>query len=175
MSLRGRHAKHSVTPTSRFLIVTVGGVQFALLTSCVEGLLTADEAGPGDTMTIQGLTYPHIDLAGRLQLPTDTLEVESRCVLFSAGQARASIRVAQVHGLKELAQSQVLPLPRHFQGEEQRWYQGMILFETTVALVLNPVWVLEGGGAAQGMTTEAAPKALAPSLTWRPAIAGGHG
>ncbi|MGQ0694924.1 MAG: hypothetical protein ACT4OL_05030, partial [Nitrospiraceae bacterium] len=65
----------------------------------------------------------------------------------------------------EVEQSQILPLPRQFQGEEQHWYRGVILLEEHVALVLNTAWVLEGAGADQGGSSlewqERAPRLLA--------------
>jgi len=48
----------------------------------------------------------------------------------------------------ECEPNKVLPLSPHFQGEERQWYQGMILFEQSVAMVLNIAWILQevGGG-----------------------------
>lgn len=152
MSLRGRHARAtSVVPTFRVLVVAVGGVPFGLHADRVQGLLTVEEAGSAGPLTVQGVTYASIDLASRLELAPDADGPETRVVLLSHGTARGSIRVAQVHGLKELEQSQVLPLPRHFQGEEQRWYQGMMLFEESVAMILAPTWLMQGASVGSAM------------------------
>lgn len=144
MSLRGRQITASIAPTCRLLIVTVGGVRVAMHADHIAGLLTRHEAGPLETLTVQDLTYPKMDLAGRLGLVPDPEGSDTRIVLFSKGQHRANILVSQVHGLKELAQSQVFPLPRQFHREERNWYQGIILFEEGVALVLTPAWIVEG-------------------------------
>ncbi len=154
MSLRGRQAgTTSLAPRSRFLIVTVGGTHLALHADRVQGLLTMEEAGLAEALTVQGLTYARVDLGTPLHLPDDSEGPDTRVVLLSSGSVRGNIRVAQVHGLKEIEQSQVLPLPRHFQNEEQSWYHGILLFEESVALVLNPAWVMEGCGVRQALGT----------------------
>lgn len=175
MSLRGRQARvTSLAPVCRFLIVTVGGLHFALPAERIQGLLTIVEAGSAGSLTVQNVTYASIDLAGRLQLSADVEGQETRAVLLSHGNSRGNIRVAQVHGLRELEQSRVLPLPGHFQGEEQTWYQGMVLFEDGIALILNPAWLLEGcgHGRASGMVNEN--DAATQLLPARPALAGGQ-
>jgi len=151
MSLRGRQAgARTLTPSVRFLIVSAGGTCLALHADRIQGLQTIDEAGAAGTLTVQGLVYAYIDLPARLRRAMDPEGPETRIILFSKGSARGNIRVSQVHGLKDLDPSQILPLPPHFRGDEQRWYQGMILFEKTVALVLNPAWVLEEYAGAAG-------------------------
>lgn len=158
----------------RFLIVTVGGTHFALHADRVEGLLTVEEAASAGSLTIQGVTYAGIDLAARLQLPADADGPETRAVLLSNGTSRGNIRVARVHGLKELEQSQVLPLPRHFHGEEQTWYQGMVLFEESVAVVLNSAWLIQGYGAGQVLGIAERHGELPQFPATRPALAGGQ-
>jgi chemotaxis signal transduction protein len=175
MSLRGRHARTvSAAPTVRFLLVTAGGTHFALPADRIQGLLTREEAGSAGPVSLQNATYPAIDLAGRLGLAQDAEGPDARTVLLSHGTAKGNIRVAEVHGLKELEQSHVLPLPRHFQGEERTWYEGMVLFEETMALVLNPVWLLQGCGTGQvvaGTEQRGMSTLLLPA---RPALAGGQ-
>jgi hypothetical protein len=123
--------------------VSVGGAHLALHADRIQGLLTIEEAGSAPELTVQGVVYPHVDVAARLQRPPDPESPDTRVILFSQSNARGNIRVAEVHGLEELEQSQVLPLPRQFRSEEQRWYQGMILFADSVAFILNPTWLLE--------------------------------
>lgn len=131
-----------------------------------------EEAGAASTLTVQGFTYCRIDLATRLRLPEDPEGMDTRVILFSKGNARGNIRVAHVHGLKELEQSQILPLPRQFQGEEQKWYQGMALFGESIALVLDPAWVVEGCDQAVGLVEGQSHPAQ--FLTVRTALAGGQ-
>lgn len=113
-----------------------------------------DEAGSGDSVILRGVTYAGVDLAGRLGLPADDEGSGTRVVLVEDRQRRGAIRAAHVHGLKELEQAQVLPLPRQFHGEEQTWYRGLVLFQESVALVLNPAWVLDGCAVGQTVATE---------------------
>lgn len=153
MSLRGMRAGSiSLAPMSRFLVVTMGGLSLAFYADSVQGLLTGEEAGTTRSVTVQGVVYETVDLADRLALSSDKDGPDGRTVLLSHGGLRGSIRVAQVHGLMEVEQSQVLPLPRQFQGEEQDWYRGVILLKEGIALILNTAWVLQGAGADQGGT-----------------------
>jgi len=175
MSLRGRQAgARSLTPSVRFLVVNVGGACIALHADRIQGLQTIEEAGPAGPLTVQGLEYAYIDLALRLRRPVDAEGLETRIILFSKGHVRGNIRVSQVYGLKDMEVSKILPLPRQFRGEEQRWYQGMILFENSVALVLNPAWVLQecATSTGLGLETSQAGSSLVPSSG--PALIGGQ-
>lgn len=127
----------------RFLIVTVGGRYLALDAGSICGLLTLEEAGCVQDPTIHGLAYRAINLADRLSISNDQSGTNTGVVLLSERETRGSIRVTRVHGLLELQQSQVLPLPLQFHGPERHWYRGMILFEKSIALVLNTTWVLD--------------------------------
>lgn len=172
MSLRGRHAKTSVTPAVRFLVVTLGGTRFALHADRVQGLLTIEEARADSVLTVHGVVYPRIDLAARLCLDAAMDGPETRHILLAKGTQRGYLRVDEVHGLKEVETSHVRPLSRQFQGEEQQWYQGMIVFGDGVALLLNPAWLLEGGevaGAEAPRTSQSRQGVL-----MRPAVAGGQ-
>jgi len=170
MSLRGRHAKASLAPTIRFLIVTIGGAHFALHADRIQGLLTVEEAAASSALASHG---SRIDVAARLRLPTEEHRPETRIVLLSKGAMAGHVFVSEVYGLQELEASQVRPLPRQFKGDEQRWYQGMILFADRVAVILNPAWVLEGCESRE--TIGAVPRPSEPYVTMRPAIAGGRG
>ncbi len=169
MSLRGRQVTTSITPTCRFVIVTIGGVRFAIQGDSVKGLLTAEEAGFLEDVTVRGVTYPAGDVAAGFQLPNDPQGPERRIILCAKGEGRASIHVAEVHGLVAVDESEVLPLPGHFRSEERKWYQGMVLFEEGVAMVLNPDWLIEGCVAHPGMGTGADSRRQTPL---RPALAG---
>jgi hypothetical protein len=150
---------------SRFLLVTMGGRLLAFDADTVRGLLTDEEAGTTDPVTVQGVVYKPVNLADRLGLPSDANGPHTRIVLLACEGLQGSIRVADVRGLFEVDQSQVLPLPQQFQGEEQDWYRGVILLAETVAVVVNTAWVLQGAGADQGVSgrewQERAPRLVA--------------
>ena len=172
MSLRGCHARASVAPTVRFLIVSLRGTYFALHADRVQGLLTVEEAGTAQVVTVQGTAYPRIDLAERFRMPAGSDGPGTRIVLLSRGVVRGHLRVDGVVGLREVDASLVLPLSGQFQGEEQRWYQGMMLIEEGVALILNPAWLLEGGDSAA--TTAPIRSGIEPRLIEAPSVAGGQ-
>jgi chemotaxis signal transduction protein len=92
---------------------------------------------------MHGLAYRAINLADRLSISNDQSGANTHVVLLSDRETRGSIRVTRVRGLLELQQSHVLPLPLQFHGPERHWYRGMILFEQSIALVLNTTWVLD--------------------------------
>jgi hypothetical protein len=128
---------------SRFLIVLFGGRYLALDAESIQGVLTLEEVGSLDDPTIHGLAYRTINLADRLRILNNQDSANSRIVLVSERGVQGSIRVNTVQGWLELHPSQVLPLPPQFCGPERCWYQGMILFENSIALVLNTSWVLD--------------------------------
>ncbi len=128
---------------SRFLVVLLGGRYLALDAGSIQGVLTLEEVGSLDDPMINGRVYRAINLADRLRISNNHGAANSRIVLFSERSAHGSIRVTMVQGLLELHPSQVLPLPPQFRGPERGWYQGMILFAKSIALVLNTSWVLD--------------------------------
>ncbi len=150
----------TVTPPpstpSRFLIVTLDGRYLALNAESIRGLLTLEEGGYVEDPTIDGMVFRSVNLADRLSVTNDHGGVNARVVLLSERDARGSIRVSAVHGLLELPPSQVLPLPMQFRGPERHWYRGMILFEKSIAFVLNTTWVLDEH--APGVEQERTPR-----------------
>ncbi|MGB4067496.1 MAG: chemotaxis protein CheW [Nitrospira sp.] len=128
---------------SRFLIVLFSGRYLALDAESIQGVLTIEEVGSLDDPTIHGLVYRAINLADRLRILNNQGSAHSRIVLLSERGVQGSIRVTTVQGWLELQPSQVLPLSPQFCGPERRWYRGMILFEQSIALVLNTSWVLD--------------------------------
>jgi len=151
MSLRGQKARlRSSVPAAQFFVVTLGARSLAFDGDAVRGLLTSEEAGESEVVTVQGVAYANVDLAGRLALSTDEGSSDTLIVLLSWGRLQGSVRVDRVQGRVELDQSQILPLPRQFQGEERTWYRGIILFEESVAPVLDTAWILQGVETGQG-------------------------
>ena len=146
MSLRGhRQGGAAQVHTERYLIVDMAGQQFALAADVVQGLLTLDESGSTETLTVQGEVYPPLGLAGRLGLAQAGDGLETRMVLVAQSGIRGCIRVDQVHGLVEVEPAQVLPLPGQFRGDERNWYVGLILVGETVAVGLRSGWLIGGG------------------------------
>jgi len=171
MSLRGQKARlRSSVPAAQFFVVTLGARSLAFDGDAVRGLLTSEEAGESEVVTVQGVAYANVNLAGRLGLPTDEGSSDTLTVLLSWGRLQGSVRVDRVQGLLELDQLQILPLPRQFQGEERTWYRGIILFGEGVALVLDTTWVLQGFEAGQEGVCREGQSRASHLLTVRPEL-----
>ncbi len=145
----------SASSSRRFLIVTVSGRYLAFDAEFVEGVPTIAELEKSEDPTIQGV----VERTGSLVMQLGSSDVPThpatRVVLLTDRELRGSIRVSDVHGILEIQQSQILPLPPQFSGVERHWYRGMILFEKSIAMILNPTWVLEiHGGAEVGQEGE---------------------
>lgn len=128
---------------SRLLIVSIGGRYLAFDAEPVQGILTIGERASLQDPVEEGIVYREVDLVARLSLSDDECRQKATAVLLAEQGIRGSVRVEQVHGLLEIPRSLVLALPAQFRGPEQWWYRGMILFEGSVAMVLNTTWVLE--------------------------------
>lgn len=138
-----------------FLITTIGERYLAFEAELVQGVLTNEEAGLLlQDPIVQGVTYRMLDLAVRLNLPSEGQWEKTSVVLLAEGKSRGSVRVQKVHGILEIHGSQVLPLPVQFRGPERHWYRGMILFDRSVALVVNTAWVFEAQIDAAESSTE---------------------
>lgn len=149
MSLRGhRQGAAAHVPTERYLIVNVGAHRFALSADLIQGLLTIEESRSVGILTVQGLDYPFLNLAGRLGVTEAGDGPETRFVLVERAGTRACIRVELVYGLVEVERARVLPLPAQFRSDERNWYIGLILLEEGVAVGLNSAWLI--GGTMQG-------------------------
>lgn len=145
---------------SRFLIVTLDGRYLALDAESIGGLLTLEEAGHVTHPTLQGMECRAVDLADRLSVSHDRNEADTRIILLSEHGVRGSIRVTTVEGFLELQPSEILPLPMQFRGPERHWYRGMILFEKSIALILNPTWVLGEHAGSDAGHKPGAPRSL---------------
>ncbi|MCC6139854.1 MAG: chemotaxis protein CheW [Nitrospira sp.] len=145
MSLRGQRVESAaLVPVERFLIVEIDARQFALPADLVQGLLTMEEQGSVDTLTVQGQDYAFFDLGGRLGLVHAADGPETRIALLAQAGLRVCVRVDRVHGLVEVERTRVVPLPGQFRGEERNWYAGLLLHGDGVAIGLHTRWLLSG-------------------------------
>jgi chemotaxis signal transduction protein len=146
----------SASSLRRFLIVTISGRYLALDAEFVERVLTIAELEKREDPTIQGVVERTGSLVMQLGNAAVPTHPTTRVVLLTDRRTRGSVRVSDVHGMLEIQQSQILPLSLQFSGVERDWYRGMILFEKSVAMILNPAWVLEaheGSDVGQGRET----------------------
>ena len=143
MSLRSRHnSANMLVETASFLVVRLGGSYVALPADGVRGVLTQEEAGKEQAVTMAGTIYQPVDLAQRLSVVADLSGLEMRTVLYSNGRSQGAICVAQVVGLTDVERKDCFPLPPQFQCDERNWFAGMMLYHDQLVLILNPSWVL---------------------------------
>ena len=143
MSLRGHHYSTNVlVETASFLVVRLGLSYVALPADGVRGVLTREETGNEEAVTMAGAVYQPVDLAQRLSVLADLSGLEMRTVLYSNGRSQGAIRVEQVVGLTDVARKDCLPLPPQFQRDERNWFAGMMLYLGHLVLILNSSWVL---------------------------------
>ena len=63
-------------------------------------------------------------------------------MLYSTGHSQGAIGVEQVVGLIDIERKDCLPLPSQFQKDERDWFEGMLLHQDQLVLILNLSWVL---------------------------------
>lgn len=125
-----------------FIIVTIGRRYLAFEAGCVKGVLTVEDLECGKDPSIQGAVDRTVDLAMHLNLCDVPTRPNTPVVLLADRGIQCSLRVSHVDGRLDVQPSQILPLPAQFNSVERHWYQGMILFEKSIALILNPTWVV---------------------------------
>lgn len=128
--------------TARFLVARVGESTIGIWADTVRGVLTPAEVPCGQDVLLLGERYAHTGLAVRLGLIETQMTSTARTVLCAKGQARCSITVDDVIGLTDVRRVDVMPLPLLFQGRERTWFRGLFLFQDSMALVVNPDWML---------------------------------
>jgi CheW-like domain len=143
MSLRSlQNATNLPVETASFLIIRLGNSYMALPAEGVRGVLTQEEAGKEQAVTSAGTIYQPVDLAQRLSVVAHLSGLEFRTVLYSTGRSHSAIGVEQVLGLTDVERKDCLPLPAQFQCDERNWFQGVMLYQDHLVLILNPLWVL---------------------------------
>jgi chemotaxis signal transduction protein len=155
--------------TASFLVVRLGVSYVALPADGVRGVLTREEAGNEQAMTVAGIVYRPVDLAQRLSVLADLSGLVMRTVLYSNGRSHGAIRVDQVVGLTDVERKDCLPLPPQFQCDERNWFAGMMLYQDRLVLILNPSWAL-------GELNDAVPASVGqaePRIAATPATVGG--
>ena len=153
MSLRAQMSGSTpLDPGLRCVVVWIGPSPLAFDSDAVDGLLTADVAGNASMVIVHDVTYRPVDVAGRLSLQAAEDGPDTRVVLLTHGGRHGSVRVDRVEGIRDVERSRVVPVPPQFRGEEQTWYRSLLVFEETVALLLDTTWVLQGAEVPEGET-----------------------
>ena len=133
-----------------FLVIRLGVNYFALPAAGVRGVLTQEEVGHDEAVTVSGTAYQLVDLSQRLSVVANLSGPERRTVLYSTGRSHGAFAVEQVVGLMEIERKDCLPLPSQFQRDERDWFRGMLIYQDQFVLILNLAWVL---GEPSGMVS----------------------
>jgi hypothetical protein len=143
MSLRGRTEKVAPTlGTMQVLVVVCGKTYLAIPGAIVRGVVEFGDAVEARIVSLFGESCRVTDLAARMGLPPAVLTPDMRIILCGEHRARQAWRVDRTMGLEDVDLQRITPLPPHFAGVEQSWFTGLFLFRDTVALLINPGWLL---------------------------------
>jgi chemotaxis signal transduction protein len=134
---------------ARFLVARLHDTTIGIWAETVRSVLTPGEVQLGQDLVLLGERYVHTSLARRLGLRECSLTADSRYVLCSRGQARCVVPVDEVIGLMDIRRQDILPLSSLFTGDERLWFRGLFLFQNTMALVVNPDWLVQNVEAGQ--------------------------
>lgn len=144
MALRGSNTTTmTAEPAVRFLITACRPCVLAFPAAWVRGILTLEEAGSGQTVSSAGATYPLTDLADRLRLLPSLESADTRVILYGNGTCTRAFTVDEVVELIDIDRRHVRPLPVQFKNGERTRLSGLLLHRHTVALIVNPLWLLE--------------------------------
>jgi hypothetical protein len=144
MALRGHNMTvASVEATVRYLICTCGPCLLAFPADWIRGILTEEEAGSSETVSSAGVAYAVTSLADQLQISSGARSVDARLVLCGNGTCTRAFIVDRVVELIDVDQAAFRPLPGHFRGSERAKLSGCLLYEDTMVVVVNPVWLLD--------------------------------
>jgi hypothetical protein len=138
MSLRSgtQPAGTAATELSQWLVAVRGGTYFAFPAEVVRGL-----AGSETRSSAMEPALPKADLMCHFPGAKATGS-PLREVLCGLQVAEQVVLVDDVIGLTEIHKEQIRPLPLQFTGSERLWFAGLFLFQDTVALMVNPEWLL---------------------------------
>jgi chemotaxis signal transduction protein len=143
MSLRaGHNSENTRVEVASFVVIRLGVNYFALPAAGVRGVLTQEEVGHDEAVTVSGTAYQLVDVSQRLSVVANLSGPQRRTVLYSTGRSHGAISVEQVVGLMEIERKDCLPLPSQFQRDERDWFRGMLLYQDQLVLILNLAWVL---------------------------------
>lgn len=144
MSLQGKSRAETATEVmERLLVVTSGPTTVALTAPLIEDILSPEESDAAMVVTDQEVTYRVSDLASQLGQAPGIKAPGSRVVLCGCGNRHRGFRVDRLLGPADVDPRHIRPLPPHFTGEERGWFKGYFLFRDTIALLVNPDWLLD--------------------------------
>ncbi len=143
MKIARQSRKHAPRHGEAVILLTVGEHKFAAPAAEVDEIrdlhgIDSIESGTQRTTVskvVGTLEYVHrtyyvVDAARHFQVPA----MNATRLLVLRGHPVA-VRVDSIDRMAEIGKT--LPLPKAFQGEERRWYRGLVLIEDQVVPVLH--------------------------------------
>ena len=100
-------------------------------------------AGPNGLVTWAGVEYERTDLSARLKVVSKGVSSDTRLILYGNDERSRSFAVDKVVGLLDVERALIHPLPPQFRGKERERLLGFFVGASFVALIANPLWVLE--------------------------------
>jgi hypothetical protein len=176
MTLRTRTEKAptaSGVDVASFLLVTCTHTHVAIPADIIRGIVKPDDDGKDDALAVLRAHTDVTDLADRFGVSSSSFSSEARIVVCGTHNARRAFRVHAIVGLEDVESTRIKPLLPHFIGPEREWFSGMFLFRETIALVVQPSWLLsddrQRGGLLGRQSTVEPEQALlaAPVLSHR--------
>jgi hypothetical protein len=133
----------------RYLVVTCGALHLAVPDAFIKGIHSHDETARLIADAGRGEIYSVVELATRFEQPTPPETSETRILLVGRSETHA-FRVETIQGFTEVRSHQRRPLPPQFGAEERHWFGGLFLFRDTIALIVNPHWLLDMKSGCEG-------------------------
>ncbi len=195
MALRGRSMQPAAVAKGgkQFLVVQCGAMPVAITSDIVRGIHEPSGEGSRDaseSIVTLGVAYSVASLPQLSAPSAASVTADRRVILISGEGRRRALWVDRVHGLIDVEEARLRPLPVHFSGPERGWITGFFLFEDGLALVADTGWLLgresnpyavqptferPARGVGQGPDTIVSPghQAAAPAHADLPQAAGG--
>ncbi len=145
MTLRSQAEPLGELTKGQVLVVACGTTYFGIPTEIVRGIVRPEQEGFGIAED-----HPPADLGARFGFIGSSVTPESRVILCGVRKVQEAFGVDQVLGLAKSDGLNIRPLPPHFTGAERRWFQGLFMFQDTVALLVNSTWLLDEQRRAPG-------------------------
>ncbi len=139
-------------PTDVYLTCQIGEVLYAVRDAGVHNVLPVESEPPADKIAKNGVLYPTVDprslfglpLFGRQPSEMASAETfERQMILQSAGNRLSALVVDRVFDRLRIDRRRFQPIPWHFGGREQLWFEGVAcLGELRTLVLLRPQGLL---------------------------------
>jgi hypothetical protein len=115
------------------VVFTVGGVAFAFDARHARYVVRAAAVGE-DGVRFLDRPYPVVDLREMFGHPAPR---DAGFVLLVEAEARAGLRVDELHGLRSIDPAELFPLPAVYRGPERSWVAGVATPDEALTIVVR--------------------------------------